>query len=220
MGAQSHEHPHTHVHSDGSVHHTWTKPTEIEARVRALESLLVEKQVTTHEAIDTLVSAFENDLGPMHGARVVAKAWSDPAYRERLQADGTSAVAELGYRGLQTEHVRALFNTPTDHHVWVCTLCSCYPWTLLGIPPVWFKSAPFRARIVSHPRAVLREFGLELGPDVNVHVWDTSAEQRYLVVPERPSGTQGWTEEQLASLVSRDAMIGVAKALPASEVAP
>jgi nitrile hydratase len=220
MSAQPHEHPHTHVHSDGSVHHTWTKPSEIEARVRALESLLVEKKVTTHEAIDTLVSAFENDLGPMHGARVVAKAWTDAAYCARLQADGTSAIAELGYRGLQTEHVKALFNTPTDHHVWVCTLCSCYPWTLLGIPPVWFKSAPFRARIVSQPRAVLHEFGLDLSPDVSVHVWDTSAEQRYLVVPERPSGTEGWSEEQLAALVSRDAMIGVAKALPPAEVAP
>ena len=220
MSTHVDDHPHTHVHDDGSVHHTWTKPSEIEARVRALESLLVEKRVTTHEAIDTLVSAFENDLGPMHGARVVAKAWTDPEYRTRLEVDGTSAIAELGYRGLQTEHVKAVFNTPAHHHVWVCTLCSCYPWTLLGIPPVWFKSAPFRARIVSHPRSVLREFGLELDPAVKVHVWDTSAEQRYLVVPERPAGTDGWSEEKLATLVTRDSMIGVAKALAPSEAAP
>jgi nitrile hydratase len=208
-----------HTHEDGTVHHhTWNKPSEIEARVRALESLLVEKGITSHEAIDTLVSAFENDLGPMHGARVVAKAWTDPVYRARLETDGTSAIAELGYRGLQTEHLKAVFNTPTDHHAWVCTLCSCYPWTLLGIPPVWFKSAAYRARIVSHPREVLKEFGLELEPAVKVHVWDTSAEQRYLVVPERPAGTDGWSEEKLAALVTRDSMIGVGKALDPAQV--
>ncbi|MBD1598758.1 nitrile hydratase subunit alpha [Pseudomonas typographi] len=197
-------HDHDHDHDD----HPWTPPSDIEARVRALESLLVEKGLTTHDAIDTLISAFENDLGPMHGARVVAKAWSDPAYRQRLEADGTNAIAELGYRGLQTEHVKALFNSATDHHMWVCTLCSCYPWTLLGIPPVWFKSAPYRSRVVSHPREVLADFGVTLDPTVKVHVWDTSAEQRYIVIPERPDGTQGFTEEQLAALVTRDSMIG------------
>jgi nitrile hydratase subunit alpha len=202
--------PHDHhAHDD----HPWVPPTDIEARVRALESLLVEKNVTTHDAIDTLVAAFENDLGPMHGARVVAKAWTDPAYRARLEADGTSAIAELGYRGLQTEHVKAVFNGPDDHHVWVCTLCSCYPWTLLGIPPVWFKSPPYRARIVSEPRKVLGEFGVDLPDTTRVHVWDTSAEQRYIVIPERPDGTDDLTEEQLAELVTRDAMIGTGVAM-------
>ncbi|OTP67383.1 Cobalt-containing nitrile hydratase subunit alpha [Caballeronia sordidicola] len=176
--------------------------------MRALESLLVEKGLTTHDAIDTLVSAFENDLGPMHGARVVAKAWSDPAYRERLTVDATSAIEELGYRGLQTEHVTALFNTKTDHHMWVCTLCSCYPWTLLGIPPVWFKSPAYRAKVVSQPRDVLMDFGMSLDSAVTVHVWDTSAEQRYIVIPERPAGTEGMSEEELAKLVTRDSMIG------------
>jgi nitrile hydratase len=198
-----------HDHDD----HPWVPPSDIEARVRALESLLVEKNVTTHDAIDTLVAAFENDLGPMHGARVVAKAWSDPDYRARLEADGTSAIAELGYRGLQTEHVKAVFNGPDDHHVWVCTLCSCYPWTLLGIPPVWFKSPPYRARIVSEPRKVLAEFGVDVPAGRKVHVWDTSAEQRYIVIPERPAGTDDLTEEQLAELVTRDSMIGTGVAL-------
>ena len=202
-----------HGHSDAHGHHTWNEPSKIEARVRALESLLVEKGVTTHDSIDTLVAAFENDLGPMHGAKVVAKAWTDPAYRKRLEEDGTSAIAELGYRGLQTEHVKALFNSDTDHHVWVCTLCSCFPWTLLGIPPVWFKSAPFRARIVSHPRSVLEEFGLVLPDSVKVHVWDTSAEQRYLVVPQRPAGTEGMSRKRWHGLVTRDSMIGVGLAL-------
>jgi nitrile hydratase len=149
----------------------------------------------------------------MHGAKVVAKAWTDPAYRKRLEEDCTSAIAELGYRGLQTEHVKALFNSDTDHHVWVCTLCSCFPWTLLGIPPVWFKSAPYRARVVSQPRSVLEEFGLVLPDSVKVHVWDTSTEQRYLVVPQRPAGTDGMSEEALARLVTRDSMIGVGLAL-------
>lgn len=201
----SHDHDHDdHDHDD----HPWTPPTDIEARVRALESLLVEKGLTTHDAIDTLVSAFENDLGPMHGARVVAKAWSDPAFRARLEADGTSAIAELGYRGLQTEHVKAVFNSADEHHMWVCTLCSCYPWTLLGIPPVWFKSPPYRAKVVSHPREVLKDFGITLGRQVRIHVWDTSAEQRYIVIPERPAGTEGMGEEELATLVTRDSMIG------------
>ncbi|MEZ0213198.1 MAG: nitrile hydratase subunit alpha [Xanthobacteraceae bacterium] len=216
-GEHNLKHHHDHNHDHGEHHHTWVAPSEIEARVRALESLLVEKGITTHDAIDTLVAAFENDLGPMHGARVVAKAWVDPAYRTRLEQDGTSAIAELGYRGLQTEHVKALFNTPTDHHVWVCTLCSCYPWTLLGIPPVWFKAAPYRSRVVIEPRAVIREFGYEVPDRVQIHVWDTSAEQRYLVVPERPAGTDDLTEEQLAEFVTRDAMIGTGTALTRAE---
>ena len=205
--SHDHEHDHGHEHDDHGDH-PWTPPTDIEARVRALESLLVEKGLTTHDAIDTLVAAFENDLGPMHGARVVAKAWTDPAFRQRLQDDGTAAIAELGYRGLQTEHVKAVFNTPDEHHMWVCTLCSCYPWTLLGIPPVWFKSPPYRAKVVSHPREVLKDFGVDIGRQVKIHVWDTSAELRYIVIPERPAGTEGMGEEQLAALVTRDSMIG------------
>ncbi len=202
---------------DERDYHTWVEPSKIEARVRALESLLVEKNLTTHDAIDTLVDAFENDLGPMHGAQVVAKAWVDPAYRQRLEQDGSTAIAELGYRGLQTEHVKALFNSKTEHHVWVCTLCSCYPWTLLGIPPIWFKSPPYRANIVSQPREVLKGLGLDLGSDVSVHVWDTSAEQRYLVVPERPKGSEGLSESELAQLVTRDSMIGTGLALSVEE---
>ncbi|WP_454659161.1 nitrile hydratase subunit alpha [Bosea beijingensis] len=217
-GKHHHDHDHDHDHDgQGEHYHTWVAPSEIEARVRALESLLVEKGITTHDAIDSLVAAFENDLGPMHGARVVAKAWVDPAYRKRLEEDGTSAIAELGYRGLQTEHVKALFNTPSDHHVWVCTLCSCYPWTLLGIPPVWFKAAPYRSRVVIEPRAVISEFGYEVPDDVQIHVWDTSAEQRYLVVPERPADTDDLSEEQLAEFVTRDAMIGTGTALTRAE---
>jgi nitrile hydratase len=153
----------------------------------------------------------------MHGARVVAKAWVDPAYRKRLDEDGTAAIAELGYRGLQTEHVKALFNSKKERHVWVCTLCSCYPWTLLGIPPVWFKSAPFRAKVVSHPREVLKDFGVTVDPDVDFRIWDTSAEQRYIVIPERPAGTEGMSEEQLAALVTRDSMIGTGNPLTPAE---
>jgi nitrile hydratase len=206
-------------YGEGEEHdyHTWVEPSLIEARVRALESLLVEKNVTTHDAIDALVDAFENDLGPMHGARVVAKAWVDPDYRKRLEQDGTAAIAELGYRGLQTEHVKALFNSKKEHHVWVCTLCSCYPWTLLGIPPIWFKSPPFRAKIVSQPREVLKDFGLDLDPDVSIQVWDTSAEQRYLVVPERPKGSEDLSESELAQLVTRESMIGTNLALSVEE---
>jgi nitrile hydratase len=208
------EHSHDH---NAEKQHAWTEPSKIEARVRALESLLVEKGLTTHDAIDTLISVFENDLGPMHGARVVAKAWVDPAYRKRLDEDGTAAIAELGYRGLQTEHVKALFNSKKERHVWVCTLCSCYPWTLLGIPPVWFKSAPFRAKVVSHPREVLKDFGVTVDPDVDFRIWDTSAEQRYIVIPERPAGTEGMSEEQLAALVTRDSMIGTGNPLTPAE---
>src|SRR3981189_215715 len=207
--SHSHDHDHDHDHEHGHAHE-WKPPTDIEARVRALESLLVEKSITTHDAIDTLVAVFENDLGPMHGARVVAKSWVEPAYRARLEADGTSAIAELGYRGLQTEHVKALFNAPTDHHIWVCTLCSCYPWTLLGIPPVWFKYPQYRARVVKEPRSVLAEFGLTLPDAVKIDVWDSSAEIRYLVIPRRPEGTDGMTAEELVSLINRDSMVGTA----------
>jgi nitrile hydratase len=187
---------------------SWMPPKIIEARVRALESLLVERGLISHDAIDTLVAAFERDLGPMHGARVVARAWTDPDYRERLSIDASTAIAELGYRGLQTEHVRAVFNSAREHHIWVCTLSSSYPWTLLGIAPVWFRSPAYRAKVVSHPREVLKDFGVEIGRQVKIHVWDSAAEIRYIVVPERPAGTEGLPEDQLAELVTRDSMIG------------
>jgi nitrile hydratase len=193
---------------EGSEHH-WAPPSETEARVRALESLLVEAGYVTPEAIDKMVYEFEHNLGPMNGAKVIAKAWTDPDYRERLFADAGAAIEELGFRGLQTEHVYAVENTPTVHHMFVCTLCSCYPWTLLGIPPTWFKDPAYRARAVLEPRAMLADFGVELSDDVEVRIWDTSAEVRYIVVPMRPEGTDDLSEEELASLVTRDSMIGV-----------
>jgi nitrile hydratase subunit alpha len=193
---------------EGSEHH-WHPPSETEAKVRALESLLVEAGYVTPEAIDKMVFEFEHNLGPMNGAKVVAKAWTDPDYRERLLADAGTAIEELGFRGLQTEHVYAVENTPTVHHMFVCTLCSCYPWTLLGIPPTWFKDPAYRSRAVLEPRRMLADFGVELSDDVEIRIWDTSAEVRYLVVPMRPEGTEDLSEEELASLVTRDSMIGV-----------
>ena len=183
----------------------------LEQRVRTIETLLIEKGIVSKEALDKVVDIYENDLGPMNGARVVAHAWVDPDYKVRLLGDGTSAIGELGYGGLQGEHLVVLENTPTVHNVVVCTLCSCYPWPVLGLPPVWYKSPPYRSRVVAEPRGVLQEFGLELDNDVEVRVWDSSAEVRYLVLPERPSGIEGMSEEQLADLVTRDAMIGVTK---------
>lgn len=178
-------------------------------RTKALESLLIEKGLISAENIDDLVSRFEQDIGPLRGAKVVARAWTDQAFRERLLADGGAAIAELGLP--VGSKLVVVENTPTEHNLVVCTLCSCYPWSVLGLPPTWYKSFAYRSRAVIEPRGVLREFGLELGDDVTVHVWDSSAETRYMVLPERPDGTEGMTEEQLASLVSRDAMIGVAK---------
>lgn len=191
--------------------HYWSEPSENDARVRALESLLIEKGYLTSDAVDAVVSTFEQDIGPMNGARVVAKAWVDPAFKQLLLQDATAALASMGYTGLQGEHMVAVENTPTVHHVIVCTLCSCYPWPLLGIPPNWYKQPQYRARVVLEPRKVLREFGLELDDSVEVKVWDTSAEIRYMVIPERPAGTDRMTEEELAQLVTRDAIIGVAK---------
>jgi nitrile hydratase len=180
-----------------------------DVRAAALESLLVEKDLIGTDTVDVVVDELENHLGPLHGARVVAKAWADPVFKERLLADATAAAAELGIGGLEGEHVVAVENTPDVHNVVVCTLCSCYPWPLLGIPPVWYKSPPYRARVVSEPRAVLREFGLEVPEDVELRIWDSSAEIRYLVVPRRPDGTDDFTEDELAGLVTRDSMIGV-----------
>lgn len=195
--------------SDASRHpYHWNDITVVEARVRALESLMIEKGLATPDVIDAVVSTFENDIGPMNGAKVVAEAWTNPEFKALLLSDGTAAIDKMGYRGLQTEHVVAVENTDAEHHMVVCTLCSCYPWTLLGIPPHWFKAPQYRSRAVINPREVLAEFGVTLAPDVAVRVWDSSAEIRYLVVPKRPEGTRGWSAEQLAGLVTRDAMIG------------
>ena len=183
----------------------------LQARVARLEQALTEKGVVTREALDHIAELYENDIGPMNGARVVARAWTDPAYKQRLLENGTAAITELGYTGLQGEHIVVVENSATVHNVVVCTLCSCYPWPVLGLPPAWYKSPPYRSRVVIDPRGVLSEFGLEVPADVEVRVWDSSAEIRYLVLPERPAGTDDLSEEALAKLVTRDAMIGVAK---------
>jgi nitrile hydratase subunit alpha len=192
-------------------HHHQAVPSDMALRVKALESLLVEKGMVDPAALDALIDAYENKIGPRNGARVVARAWVNPDYKQRLLADATAAIAELGYGGRGGEHMVVLENMPKLHNLVVCTLCSCYPWPVLGLPPVWYKSAPYRSRAVIDPRGVLREFGLELGRDVEVRVWDSTAELRYLVLPERPAGSKHLSEEALAALVSRDAMIGVAK---------
>jgi nitrile hydratase len=179
-------------------------------RVRALESVLTEKGLVDPAALDALIETYETKVGPHNGARVVAKAWSDAAYRSRLLEDATAAISELGYVGRQGEHMIAVENTPDTHNMVVCTLCSCYPWPVLGLPPVWYKSAPYRSRAVSEPRAVLADFGVTLPAETEIRVWDSTAEVRYLVVPMRPNGTDGWSEERLAALVTRDAMIGTA----------
>ena len=180
-------------------------------RVKALESILVEKGMVDPATIDAVIDTYESKVGPRNGARVVARAWTDPAFRTRLLADATAAIAELGYAGAQGEHMVVVENTPAVHNLVVCTLCSCYPWPVLGLPPTWYKSAPYRSRVVIDPRGVLEEFGVTLSDDVQVRVWDSTAEIRYLVLPERPAGTERMTAEQLAALVTRNAMVGVAK---------
>ncbi|HEY3060804.1 MAG TPA: nitrile hydratase subunit alpha [Chloroflexota bacterium] len=182
-------------------------------RAQAIESLLIEKGLISTDAVDALVKLFEQDIGPLRGARVVAHAWTDPRFKERLLDDANAACAELAVEGLRTRLV-VLENTPDVHNMVVCTLCSCYPWSVLGLPPSWYKSAPYRSRAVIEPRAVLREFGVELDPAVEVRVWDSSSEVRYMVLPERPPGTEGLSEDELASMISRDAMIGVARVAP------
>ena len=190
-----------------------TKPAPVESetaiRVRALEAILIEKGLIDPKAIDALVDTYETKVGPRNGAKVVARAWVDPAYKQRLLADATSAIKELGFSGMQGEDMVVVENTDSVHNVIVCTLCSCYPWPTLGLPPVWYKSAPYRARTVSDPRGVLKEFGTILPEDVEVRVWDTTAELRYLVLPKRPAGSEALGEEALAALVTRDSMIGV-----------
>ncbi len=180
-------------------------------RVKALESLLVEKGLVDPAALDAIVDHFEHRVGPRNGARVVARAWTDPAYKARLMTDATAAIAELGYSGGQGDHMVVVENTPQVHNVVVCTLCSCYPWPVLGLPPVWYKSSPYRSRVVIDPRGVLREFGTELPADTEVRVWDSTAEIRYLVLPERPADSDDLSEDALAALVTRDGMIGTAR---------
>lgn len=198
--------------SAGQAHAELQKvPSDLALRVKSLESLLVEKGLVDPTALDALVDTFEHKVGPRNGARVVAKAWIDSGYKLRLLADPDRAITELGFEGRPGEHMLVVENTPRVHNVVVCTLCSCYPWPVLGLPPVWYKSAPYRSRTVIDPRGVLREFGLELRDEVEVRVWDSTAELRYLVLPERPAGSENLSEEQLAALVTRDAMIGVAK---------
>jgi nitrile hydratase len=201
--AQEHDHDHDHGHQD--------VPSDPTLRVKALESLLVEKGLVDPAALDALIDTYQHKVGPRNGAQVVARAWVDPPYKRRLLADATNAIAELGYGGRQGEHMVVVENTPQVHNLVVCTLCSCYPWSVLGLPPVWYKSAPYRSRAVIDPRGVLREFGLDLPQDTEVRVWDSTAELRYLVLPERPAGTENLSEEELAALVTRDAMVGVGK---------
>ena len=194
----SHKHDHDHTQP----------PVDIELRVRALESLLQEKGLIDPAALDELIDTYEHKVGPRNGAQVVARAWSDPEYKRRLMENATAAIAELGFSGIQGEDMLVVENTPDVHNVTVCTLCSCYPWPVLGLPPVWYKSAPYRSRIVIGPRGVLAEFGLHIPESKEIRVWDSSAELRYLVLPERPAGTDGWSETQLIELVTRDSMIG------------
>ena len=197
--------------SDDHDHHGQSPPADIALRVKALESLMVEKGLVDPAALDAIVDHFEHKVGPRNGARVVARAWTDPAYRRRLLADATEAIAELGFAGGQGEHMIAVENTATVHNLVVCTLCSCYPWPVLGLPPVWYKSSAYRSRAVIDPRGVLAEFGTVLAPDVAIRVWDSTAEVRYLVIPERPAGTDGLEEDRLAALVTRNGMIGTAR---------
>ena len=193
-------HPEHHEHG--------SELSETELRVRALETILTEKGYVDPAALDRLIETYETKVGPRNGARVVARAWSNPEYRDWLRQDPTAAIAAIGFAGRQSEHMLAVENTPKIHNMVVCTLCSCYPWAVLGLPPVWYKSAPYRSRAVADPRGVLREFGLKLPDETEIRVWDSTAEVRYLVVPMRPAGTEGWSEEELAALVTRDSMIG------------
>ena len=200
-----HEHAHAHDHDN---HYS-----DMQARVKALETLLTEKGLIDPAAIDAIVETYETKVGPRNGAHVVAKAWSDPDFADWLGQDATAAIASLGFTGRQGEHMQAAFNTDDTHNLVVCTLCSCYPWSVLGLPPVWYKAPPYRSRAVIDPRGVLAEFGLTLPKDKKIRVWDSTAELRYLVVPQRPAGTEGWSEEKLAGLVTRDSMIGTGLAL-------
>jgi len=201
------DHDHSHDHDHDHDNHL----SEMVLRVKALETLLVSKGLVDPAALDAMIDAYETKIGPRNGARVVAKAWTDPAYKARLMEDATAAIAELGYSGAQGEHMVVVENTPTVHNLVVCTLCSCYPWSVLGLPPVWYKSSAYRSRAVIDPRGVLQDFGLTVPDGVAVRVWDSTAEIRYLVLPERPAGTEGMSAEALEELVTRDTMVGTAK---------
>ena len=201
----SHDHDHEHHHDN--------ELDPMAARVRALETILTQKGLIDPAAIDVIVDTYETKVGPRNGARVVARAWTDPDFADWLRSDATAAIASLGFSGRQGEHMQAVFNTGDTHNLVVCTLCSCYPWSVLGLPPVWYKAPPYRSRAVIDPRGVLEEFGLVLPKEKKIRVWDSTAELRYLVVPQRPAGAEGWSEEQLADLVTRDSMIGTGLAL-------
>ena len=198
--------PHDHHHDE---HDHTEPPSDLELRVKALESLLVEKGLGNPDTLNTIIDTYEHKVGPRNGAHVVAKAWTDPEFKQALMTDATEAVASLGYCGRQGEHLMVVENTDDTHNLVVCTLCSCYPWTVLGLPPAWYKSAPYRSRAVSAPREVLSEFGTNLDEDKKIRVWDSTSEMRYLVLPQRPLGTEGWSEADLQALVSRNSMIGV-----------
>ena len=215
MAHDSHGHHHGHHHDNGE--HSDLSETAL--RVKALESLLVEKGYVDPAALDELIETYQTRVGPRNGARVVARAWSDAGFMEKLRTDATNAIADMGFIGRQGEHMVALENTDDTHNMVVCTLCSCYPWPVLGLPPVWYKSPPYRSRAVSDPRGVLAEFGVQLPDSKSVKVWDSTAEIRYLVIPQRPQGTEGWSEDRLATLVTRNSMIGTGLALTPDQVA-
>jgi len=209
-----HDHDHEHEHE-----HDHSELGEMDLRVRALETVLGQKGYIDPAALDVLIDTYQTKIGPRNGARVVAKAWSDPAFADWLRRDATAAIASLGYTGRQGEHMVAVENTPAEHHMVVCTLCSCYPWPVLGLPPTWYKSAPYRSRAVKDPRGVLADFGVTLPASTAIRVWDSTAEVRYLAIPQRPAGTEGLSEEQLAALVTRDSMIGTGLARSPAEAA-
>ena len=215
-----HHHDHNHDHDDDHDHdHDHSELGEMDVRVRALETLLTEKGYVDPAALDELIDTYQTRIGPRNGARVVARAWVDPEFAEWLRRDATAAIASLGFTGRQGEHMVALEQTDDTHHMVVCTLCSCYPWPVLGLPPTWYKSAPYRSRAVRDPRGVLAEFGVTLPDATETRVWDSTAEVRYLVIPQRPPGTEGWSEERLADLVTRDSMIGVGLPLTPEQLA-
>ena len=220
MEGHDHEHDHDHDHDHHHDHHPdHSERGEMDVRVRALETLLTEKGYVDPAALDELIDTYQTRIGPRNGARVVARAWTDPEFADWLRRDATAAIASLGFTGRQGEHMVAVEQTDDTHHMVVCTLCSCYPWPVLGLPPTWYKSAPYRSRVVRDPRGVLAEFGVELHADTEMRVWDSTAEVRYLVIPQRPAGTDGWSEEQLADLVTRDSMIGVGVPLTPDQLA-
>jgi nitrile hydratase subunit alpha len=208
------------LHPEDDAHDHEAPLSEVQLRVRALESILVAKGYVDPAALDALIDTYETRVGPRNGAQVVARAWSDATYRHWLKEDATAAISSLGFGGRGGEHMVVVENTPSLHNMVVCTLCSCYPWPVLGLPPVWYKSAPYRARAVSNPRGVLREFGVEFPETTQIRVWDSTAEVRYLVLPMRPAGTEGWTPEKLATLVTRDSMIGTGLPLLPTQVEP